>query len=112
MAPDLELMLSKLPPLKNRIAEWRTARKLNQRELAEKMGIEHTTLGRLERDEIPVTTEYLTTISRLLDVHPVELIIDIHALAVTTAERDAIEALRSMSEEERAATLLLLLRKR
>lgn len=108
MGLDLRLMIEKLPPLKNRIAEWRTRRALTQRKVAAEMGIEHTTLGRLERGELPVTTEYLLTLARVLDCHPVELIIDASAVASDDTEAAVLQSLRGMTAEQRAAILLIM----
>lgn len=110
MKPDLELMIGSMPPLTNRIAEWRTRRGLNQRQLAELVGLEHTTIGRLERDELPLKTEHLLLLGRALECHPLELIVDLKALAFTEDERAAVEAIRSMDEEGRSALLTLMRR--
>ena len=58
----------------NRIKELRQARKLTQQQLAEKVGLSYTNLGRIEKGERGLDMEYIPAFAAALDVKPYELL--------------------------------------
>jgi transcriptional regulator with XRE-family HTH domain len=62
--------------MRNRIAEWRRARGLTQEELAEQVGAHYTTVNRLENKKQGLSQKWLEKLSRVLEVHPSDLIGD------------------------------------
>lgn len=58
----------------NRIRELRKARKLTQQQLAEKVGISYTHLGRIENGERGLDMEYIPAFAKALGVKPYEIL--------------------------------------
>jgi DNA-binding XRE family transcriptional regulator len=57
-----------------RLRELRRRRKLSRKELAERAGIDESTLARLERGERPASLDLLRRLAQALDLPPVELL--------------------------------------
>lgn len=102
---DVELRIEDVPGLSNRIRAVRKARGLSLQEVAAKLGVEHTTISRLERGEMKITGEYLASLSAALECSPVELIADLGDVARNDREREALELMRSMEPQAAAAWL-------
>lgn len=64
--------MKKDPP--NRIAEIRKARGLTQQALAEKVGRHWITISKLERGEMQMTGQWMTTLAEALDVQEADLL--------------------------------------
>lgn len=58
----------------NRIRELRKSRKLTQQQLAEKVGISYTHLGRIENGERGLDMEYIPAFAEALGVKPYEIL--------------------------------------
>lgn len=58
----------------NRIRELRKAQKLTQQQLAEKVGISYTHLGRIENGERGLDMEYIPAFAEALGVKPYEIL--------------------------------------
>ena len=58
----------------NRIKELRKLRKLTQQQLAEKVGISYTHLGRIENGERGLDMEYIPAFAEALGVKPYEIL--------------------------------------
>lgn len=97
--PVFDIEVSKVPGLENRIRELRDLRGLTQEALAERMGVAHSTVQRLETGQMNLTTDYMVSLSEALDVHPAELITNAHRIARSASEVEAIEMLRRMPKE-------------
>lgn len=108
MPLDLSLMIDNKPPFKNRLKEWRKRRKMTIRQLAEKVGVDHTTISRWENGKSPLTTSDLVTLARILDCSVFHLIFDAHDIAQTDTERAFLVAIRQLDDERREALLKLL----
>lgn len=63
--------------LKNRIRELRKRQHMSIETLAEKCGVTHPTISRLEAGKIKLTDVYLDSISKALGVEPIELLTDV-----------------------------------
>lgn len=61
-------MKPRMKPPGRRIREAREAAKLTQKELGQLLDVDHSIVGRIERDEIGVTATRLMRIARLLRV--------------------------------------------
>jgi DNA-binding XRE family transcriptional regulator len=59
---------SRLPPLSNRLWHYRHQLGWSQRQLARALGITHHRLGRIERQEVPLTVDLLARCSRVLNL--------------------------------------------
>ncbi len=63
--------------LRNRIRELRKQRRMSIEALAERCGVTHPTISRLEAGKIKLTDVYLDCISKALSVEPIELLTDV-----------------------------------
>lgn len=109
IAIGLAFMPSKLPPLTNRLRIMRNRAKLSQRAVGEHMEVDHTTVGRWENDETPVTMEIIEKLAKLYGCHPAELIVDIERIASTQEELKLLSLFRSAPDDARESLLKTLL---
>ena len=65
---------SQLWGMKNRIAEWRKKRGLSQEALGALLHSGRSTVTKLERNEIPLTDNWMTRLSSVLNCSPVDLL--------------------------------------
>ncbi len=56
------------------VKQWRLFRQLSQEELAARVGMKHSTIGRLERGQISYTQDTIEKLSDALDCSPSELL--------------------------------------
>src|SRR5687767_10458164 len=66
-----------VPLMTSRLAEWRAERRLTHRALGELVGVDHSTIGRWERNEVPMTLRNVEQLALVLDCHPLALICDL-----------------------------------
>lgn len=84
--------------MKNRIREIRKARKMTQQELADKIGLSQTQIGRLEMSERGLDIDVLPSIAKALDVEPWKLLpIDMQP-QITPEEAEFLRALRKAKQ--------------
>lgn len=65
-----------MPSMKHgrRIRDARIAAKLSRSDLAAMVGIDYSVMGRIERDEVGITTDRLVLIARLLNTTAAKLL--------------------------------------
>lgn len=61
-------------PYQMYLRAWRDFRGLTLETVGERLEVEHTTVGRWERGELPISSKWLTALSHLYDVHPRDLL--------------------------------------
>ena len=64
------------PETPHRLRAWRKQRKLTLEQLAEVIGMSHQNLGRIERGEVPLSSDRIADLARALDVSPADLFRD------------------------------------
>ena len=84
--------------MKNRIREVRKLRKMTQQELADKVGLSQTQIGRLETSERGLDIEVLPVIAKALDVEPWELLPVEMQPNITPEEAEFLRAIRKAKE--------------
>lgn len=104
---DFEVLCTMLPGLRNRLREWRKRRNMTLEQASAQLDISYTTLQRLETDQLPITTQYLLALGALYDCHPLELVIDVSAIANDQVEGEALKAFRDLDNGKRAMVLQL-----
>jgi transcriptional regulator with XRE-family HTH domain len=97
--PLLDLDVDAMPGLTNRIREIRRAAKLTLDQLAERMGVDPSTVSRLEKGEVKISAEYLRALAAALGRHPLEFIGDPAEWARSDAEREALAVMRELDPE-------------
>lgn len=88
----------------NRIRAVRKSKRLSLDAVAERMGVDQSTVGRLERSKIKLTDEYLTALADAIGCHPVELLTDV-PLASTDAQAEILRTMAGLDEKAVAALL-------
>lgn len=79
----------------NRIKELRKAQKLTQQQLAEKVGISYTHLGRIENGERGLDMEYIPAFAKALGVKPYEILPqEWQPEEITPEEREILRMIR------------------
>ena len=79
----------------NRIKELRKERRLTQQQLAEKVGISYTHLGRIEKGERGLDMEYIPAFAAALNVKPYELLpLEWQPEEITPEEREILRMIR------------------
>lgn len=68
--------MEEFPPLKNRVCEWRTLRRLTQEQLAEKIGSSPGQIARIEGGTRDIDTEWMQRLAQALECHPLDLLPD------------------------------------
>ncbi len=91
-----------------RIRQYREARQLTQKQLAEQLGISNTRVSNWEQGLNRPDADILAALCRVLDVSPSELL-DVHLSGeeLTEHERRVLEAYRTKRELQTAVHLLL-----
>ncbi len=91
-----------------RIRQYREARKLTQKELAERLGISNTRVSNWEQGLNRPDADILAALCRVLHISPSELL-DVHLSGdeLTANERRILEAYRAKPELHSAVHLLL-----
>lgn len=85
----------------NRIRELRKARKLTQQQLAEKVGISYTHLGRIENGERGLDMEYIPAFAKALDVKPYEILPkEWQPEEITPGEREILRMIRKTATSQ------------
>jgi transcriptional regulator with XRE-family HTH domain len=56
------------------LAEWRRFRKLNQEDIADRTEVDRTTVGRIERGEIPYNQDFLERFATSVGCDPTDLL--------------------------------------
>jgi transcriptional regulator with XRE-family HTH domain len=67
--------MAKLPTSRHFIREWRKHRGLTLEQLAERIGMTHQNLGKIERGKVPYNQVLLELLADVLRCEPVDLII-------------------------------------
>lgn len=80
--------------MKNRIREIRKFRKMTQQELADKIGLSQTQIGRLETSERGLDIDVLPAIAKALDVEPWELLPTEMQPKISPEEMEVLRAVR------------------
>lgn len=96
------------------VREWAKTRGLDQKRLAERMGIEPGTLSKLLAGKMEMTLEYLGRIAAALDVPPVRLFRDpaapFSADDLTDEDLKAAEVYSRLDDPDKDAVLQLAVR--
>lgn len=71
MAPVKKPPHTRLP---HHLREWRKSRKLSQEALANRVGVDRTTLGKIERGILPYNQDFLERLADALSCEPAELL--------------------------------------
>lgn len=88
-------------PLRLYLAEWREHRKLDQEQVADRMGVTAATISRHETGERGSNEAYLASLAEALDCHPTDFWRD-------PAQPSADDLLRDMPEDQRAQVLRII----
>ncbi|HWE46874.1 MAG TPA: helix-turn-helix transcriptional regulator [Caulobacteraceae bacterium] len=64
------------PQTPHRLRAWRKQRRLTLEQLADQIGMSHQNLGRIERGEVPLSSDRIADIARALEVEPADLFRD------------------------------------
>lgn len=90
--------------MENRIKEWRRARGLTLKQLAERIGTSNQQISHLENGRRRLTLDWIERIAIALECHPADLIGGDTQLR-SERERAMIELFRGLSEEQQEAFL-------
>lgn len=83
----------------NRIRHLRKLRKLTQVELAERLGVSHSAVQKLEAGTVDLDTKWMKQLSTALDVKPYELLpLEWQPEEITPEEREMLRMVRKMSK--------------
>jgi transcriptional regulator with XRE-family HTH domain len=88
-------------PIRLYLAEWREFRKLDQEQVADRMGVTAATISRHETGERSSNEGYLAALAEALDCHPTDFWRD-------PAQPSADDLLRDMPEDQRAQVLRII----
>lgn len=85
----------------NRIRYLRKLRKLTQVELAERLGVSHSAIQKLETGIVDLDTKWMQQLSIALDVKPYELLpLEWQPEEITPEEREMLRMVRKMAKPE------------
>jgi transcriptional regulator with XRE-family HTH domain len=87
----------------NRLFELRSQRGWTQEQLAEKIGVTHATIQRLESGSRRMTEQRIVQLAAIFDVEPGELLVSSRSTRASEDERRAVDLVRRMTPEQRAA---------
>lgn len=88
-------------PIRLYLAEWREYRRLDQEQLADRVGVTAATISRHETGERSSNEGYLAALAEALNCHPTDLWRD-------PAQPSADDLLRDMPEDQRAQVLRII----
>ncbi|GBR34995.1 helix-turn-helix transcriptional regulator [Gluconobacter sp. LMG 1744] len=85
--------------LQSHLRAWRKQVGLSQEQLGNKMDVAHTTVGRWERGEVPLTSDQFEHLARIFEVSPAELLVAPPDAASVRVLHETYEIVRNMSPE-------------
>ena len=88
-------------PIRLYLAEWREYRKLDQDQVADRLGVTAATISRHETGERSSNEAYLAALAEALDCHPTDFWRD-------PAHPSADDLMRSLPEDQRAQVLRII----
>lgn len=91
------------PRFPNRVRALRLAAQLTQEQLAEKIGVTFSAIGKLERGQSRLRIDQAKTLARVFKIPEIELF-----LPLEPYEREALQLLRAASPQQREYMLELL----
>lgn len=96
----------------NRIRYLRKLRKLTQVELAERLGVPHSAIQKLETGIVDLDTKWMKQLSIALDVKPYELLpLEWQTEEITPEEREILRMIRNQPHLKRQIIAIYLRRK-
>ncbi|KAA5604243.1 helix-turn-helix transcriptional regulator [Roseospira marina] len=90
--------------MENRIREWRKARGLTLKQLAERAGTSNQQISHLEKGRRRLSLEWMQRLAEALDCLPSDLLAD-SSQPRNERERALVELFRGLSEEQQEAFL-------
>jgi transcriptional regulator with XRE-family HTH domain len=90
--------------MENRIKEWRKARGLTLKQLADRVSTSNQQISHLEKGRRRLTLDWIERLAAALECHPSDLLGDA-AQPRNERERAMIELFRGLSEEQQEAFL-------
>jgi transcriptional regulator with XRE-family HTH domain len=86
-------------PYQANLAAWRTHRDLTQEQVAETLDVSHTTVGRWEKGELPISSRRLVDLCRLYSVTPSQLLMTPEAAEAADRARQIQEMVEGLDAE-------------
>lgn len=86
-------------PYQAHLRAWREIRGLTLEAVGERLRVEHTTVGRWERGELPISSKWLVALSHLYEVHPRDLLASPSEAAVAARIAEIGELIPDMNDE-------------
>lgn len=86
-------------PYQMHLAAWRQKRGLTLEQVGEKLDVAHTTVGRWERGELPISSPRLVQLCQLYTVTPAQLLLDPESAERQERAREAQELVEGLDQE-------------
>ena len=85
--------------LQSHLRAWRKHAGLSQEQLGNSMGVAHTTVGRWERGEVPLTTKEFERLAQVFEATPAELLVAPPDAKMVSVLHEPYDIVRNMSPE-------------